>query len=58
MGSRHAPGLPHSRARLARRDAEHIEADMHRLRGRARDESPEVRAGVRRKFRVAERYYA
>ena len=40
------------------RDLEHIEAGMHKDGGRARDESPEDGLGVRRKFRVAETWYA
>ena len=52
--------LPRSaRARVSpARDAEHIEAGMHMGWLGSRDEGPEVRAGVRRKFRVTERYYA
>lgn len=40
------------------RDAEHIEAGMHRMMVGSRDESPEDGLGVRRKFRVAETWYA
>ena len=40
------------------RDAEHIEAGMHRMMVGSRDESPETSFGLRRKFRVAETWYA
>lgn len=40
------------------RDAEHRMRVMHTDRGEARDLCPEVRAGLRRKFRVAETWYA
>ena len=52
--------LPRSaRSRVSpARDAEHIEARMHMGWLGSRDESPEVRAAVRRKFRVAETWYA
>lgn len=40
------------------RDAEHIEAGMHKDGGKARDESPETSFGLRRKFRLTETYCA
>ena len=38
------------------RDAEHIEAGMHRMMVGSRDESPETSFGLRRKFRLTETY--
>ena len=40
------------------RDAEHIEAGMHKDGGKATDESPETSFGLRRKFRVTETWCA